>query len=381
MRASAPSGVLAALVALCALVTGACRGNFDERPSEPPDAMPDAPLPALVCAAQANAIAPLGGELAQADLAVTSQDLRYVAAWTDPGSGAVLTAEVDRTRTFVGAPRPLLPSGASRVAGLEATPERVWMVTTSPPAQTVWSVASNLSSVTPAITEQSVAGVESIAVATTLNTRPIWVRGGFDDNTIRLSYLLSNGDVGAYATFVADGKVTQLSFADYTNHAHLAWRLGDGRCYGSDVIFSNSPTVPNAGLITDDCAAMRVVSGPPPHDPLVITWASSSGDIFIRYDGATIPEGGIAFNVKLGAGRAPKITFDGEAYWVAWRDDQGLRFARIDQSGGFKISGILGYFPVSDESFELVARGVAVDLVLLEKEKLSFLTLCNSAGN
>lgn len=381
MRASVPSGVLAALVALCSLVTGACRGNFDERPSEPPDAMPDAPLPELICAAQANAISPISGDLAQADLAVTSQDLRYLAAWTDPGSGAVLAAEADRTRTLLGSPRPLLPSGASHVAGLEATPERVWMVTTSPPTQTVWSVASNLSSVTPAITEQSVAGVESIAVATTLNSRPIWVRGGFADNTIRLSYLMSNGDVGAYATFVADGKVTQLSFADYTNHAHLAWRLSDGRCFGSDVIFANSPEVPNAGLITEDCATMRVVSGPPPHDPLVITWASSTGDIFIRYDGATIPEGGIAFNVKLGTGRAPKITFDGEAYWVAWRDDSGLRLARIDQAGGFKTSGILGYFPVSDESFELVARGVAVDLVLLDKEKLSFLTLCNSVRN
>lgn len=383
MMAPAFSGARSAIA--LALFAGAfassCRGNFEEHSAEVPDAAPDAPLPELVCAAQASPIPALGGNLAQVDLAVTSQDLRYLAAWTDPATGSVSLAELDRTRSLLGQPHVVIPSGVSRVAGLEATPDRIWMVTAAPPAQSVWHLSADLTSPVTAITETSIPGVESIAVATTLNARPIWARGGFDDNSIRLSYLMSNGDVGAYATFAAEGKVVELSFADYTNHAHLAWRLAGGRCYGSDIIFGTAPGVPNAGLLTEDCAAIRAVSGPAPHDPLVVAWATNGGDIYIRYDGATLPDGGTRFTAKVGSGRAPKITFDGQAYWVAWRDETGqLRFARVDQAGGFKTSGVLGYAPVSDESFELVARGVAVDLVLLDKEKLSFLTLCDSAS-
>lgn len=142
----------------------------------------------------------------------------------------------------------------------------MWLVTTAAAQQqTLWSVDTNLGAATSVLSEPSVAGVESIAVATTLDSKPIWVRAGFDDKTVRLSYLSSAGDVGVFNTFTAPAKVDAMSFADYTNHAHLGWRTVDGICFSSDVTFNAMPAAPDRTTVTEDCKEMRVTSGPPPH--------------------------------------------------------------------------------------------------------------------
>lgn len=379
---------LALLVAAAPLL-GACRGNFDNLPPPSADSMDGPieplPLPDLVCARHSFPLPSLDGAV---DLAVTSRSsadttTAYIAAWNDPADGSVSAARFDRTYAMIGMPRRIVERGATAIGGLESTPQRVWMVTSATPGagpnpeQTLWSVSSDLSSVTSVLTEASGAGFEPIAVGSTASVMPIWVRGGFADNSIRLSYLQPAGTVGAFTTYGATDRVTHLSFADYTDHVHLGWRTADGKCYGSDVDFNAGPMVAGGGLITSECEALRVVSGPEPHDPLVAIWTNLRGEVFIKYDGASFPAGGEKFSFKLGSGRAPKISFDGTAYWVAWRDDQGVRFARVDMAGGATNVTLPGYLPAGDEAFELVQRDIDVDLVIRSKDSLSFFSLCS----
>jgi hypothetical protein len=258
------------------------------------------------------------------------------------------------------------------LAGLKVTSQRTYVVTASGAQQTLREVSSDLATSAILLTEASIPGFEPIGVGTQV-ANPIWIRGV--DASLRLSYLPGSGGVGVDATYMTATRVTEISVADYTDHVHLGWREVSGRCFGVDVDFAAQPTVAGATQLAEDCSSLRIVSGPEPHDPLVSTWTSQGG-VHARYVGSSIPDGGSAFTVRVGSGRAPKISSDSEDYWVAWREGAEIQLARIDKSGQMRRSSIGGFAPVGDESFEFVKRGTSLDLVVLGTDALSFLTLC-----
>lgn len=359
---------------LTLLLFGACRGNFDAQPDAAVDGPEPVPLPALVCARRSTPATTVTG----ADLAVASRDDGYVAAWIDPATAAVQVMTFDRGRVATG-DRRVMATGSTRLAGLEPRPERIWMVASSATNQTLWSLANDLSAASSVLTEDTVSGFEPIGTGQIGSTLPIWIRGARDTAALRLSYLTTGGEVGAVNTFVTGGKVTALSATDYVDHVHLAWREDSGRCVGTDVDFEAAPTVTGPSLITEDCTDLRIVSGPPPHDPLVTAWTNVAGEVRIKYVGGSIPSGGTEFLATVGNGTAPKITFDGEAYWIAWWKDGAVQLARVDSQGQVSHSMVpssQGYLPVSEGAFELVRRGISVDLVILSSDALTFLALC-----
>ncbi|MBK7539437.1 MAG: hypothetical protein IPI49_29575 [Myxococcales bacterium] len=362
------------LVLLMALA-GACRFNFDAASGEGADAAPDGPpLPALVCSARVTSIPPVG---ANSDLAVTDRDEGYLAAWLDPSRGQTSISSFDLGRNQVGSGQ-VRSVGASVLAGLELRAERLWMVTATQSVQTLWSVALDLSAATEVLREDTVAGADPMGVGLTGSTLPIWSRGVPESPQLRLSYLTSAGEVAASAIYATDGVVTALSSTDYVDHVHLAWREASGRCVGADVNFLTVPTVMGATVISNDCKELRIVSGPPPHDPLVTAWSSAAGIVQIQYSGGTPPPaGGSEFHVTVGAGRAPRISFDGEAYWVAWLEGDVVQVARVDARGRVTKSSLPGFPLVGDGAFELVRRGISVDLVMLSETSLTFLRLCS----
>jgi hypothetical protein len=363
------------LLLTAAAVTGGCRGNFDSVSDAGAADAP--PLPQLACSQRSTPLPAISGSV---DLAITSDDSSYLATWTDPADGSVTAARFDRGRALVGEPRRLLEGGVEKLAGARITAQRLWMVTTAGTAQTLWSVSADLSAAVATRTEETVASFAPIALGENPVLQPIWARGDRAGAAILFSYLTPAGEVGAIASEPTMGKVTELSFADYDDHVHLGWRTEDGKCYGSDVDFDVLPKRPQQELLSESCQALRVISGPKPHDPLVAVWRSPAGNIGARYRGASIPEGGNDFNITLGSGSAPKIDFDGIAYWVVWNDLAGLRIARIDKAGQMRQALALGYVPVSDDAFELVHRGNLVDLVVRERDKLTFLSLCDAGS-
>lgn len=362
----------------------ACRGNFDAMPTEdagmdgPGDA-PDAPLPELVCARKTfeTPNGPINGTI---DLAVASRisdsAWRYIIGWTDPRDGSVTAALLGPSYAMVGAPRRLVSAGATGIAGFESRPQRVWMVTTAGAQQTLWDVPPDLSSARSVTTETSLASFEPIAASSSPTQWPVWVRGV--DSTMRLSTLQDDGVIGLSSTFTYSARVEQLSITDYSDHVHLAWQLADDKCYNADVDFSNTEAPVVAGMtpVGEGCKGVRAVSGLFANDSMVTAWPTSAGEIKALYTGASRPQDGDFFNIKLGKGRAPKITFDDTAYWMAWRDDSSLWLARIDAAGGIRAVALPGFVPAGDEAFELVRRGTDVDLVMHTGRKLEVLSLC-----
>lgn len=354
-------------------LVGGCRENFDATPDAASQPDSGAPLPALVCSTRSFTIPSVS---AATDLSVTNDGTQgYAAAWIDPVSGKVEVRRFDRDRT-VTASTSFLAEGATLLAGLEVRSERVWLVVGANQTQTLWSLSPNLSAATKVATEASVFGSDPIAVGLG-DLPPIWIRGLVGtDFGISSSYLTNDGTVGVSATRVTSRAVTSLSVTDYDDHVHLAWRESDGRCLGSDVDFEAAPRVVSSNLISADCAELRIVSGPPPHDPLVAAWTDAAGAVRIKYSGGSIPSGGTEFLVQVGSGRAPRITFDGEAYWMAWRDGATVQLARIDASGNVSRSSFTMPSPLGDGAFELVRRGITADLVMLTGETLTFFALC-----
>lgn len=358
-------------------VLGGCRGNFDALTDASPDGSVDAPpLPALACSQRAVPLPSLQGA---ADLTITSDDTGYLAGWNDPSDGSVSLVRFDRGRALVGEPHRVLDGGVEKMAGLLITPQRVWMVTVKGSLQSLWSVASDLSTASLTLAEDSVAGVPPLAVGQG-SLRPVWVRGARTGSALLLSYLSPAGEVGAIASEATNGKVTELSFANYADHLHLGWRTDNGECRGSDVIYDALPKRADEDGLDQDCQSLRVTSGPQPHDPMVSVWRSSAGNIGMKYLGASIPTSGEYFDLTIGSGDAPKVDFDGVAYWSVWRDPAGLRIARVDAAGQIRQTVAVGYQPINDEAFELVRRGNVVDLVIREKDKMVFVALCDSGA-
>lgn len=355
------------------VLVGGCRENFDATPDAAlqPDSAP--PLPALVCSTRSFSIPSVS---AATDLSVTNDGTQgYAAAWIDPTTGKVEVRRFDRDRTMT-ASTSFVSEDATLLAGLEVRADRVWLVVGASQTQTLWSLTPNLSVATKVISEASVFGTDPIAVGTG-DLPPIWVRGLVGAGSgISLSYLTNDGTVGVSSTHVTDRAVTALSITDYDDHVHLAWRESDGRCWGSDVDFEVAPKVISSNLVSADCAELRIVSGPPPHDPLVAAWTDAAGAVRIKYSGGSIPNGGTEFLVQVGSGRAPRITFDGEAYWMAWRDGSTVQLVRVDAAGNLSRSSVAMPSPLGDGAFELVRRGITADLVMLTGETLTFFALC-----
>lgn len=352
-----------------------CRGNFDARPDAALEPDGQAPLPALVCSARALAIPSVS---VATDLSVANDGSQgYVAAWVDPATSKVEVRRFDRDRA-VTATTSFVSDGAGLLAGLEARSERVWLVAGARQSQTLWSLTPDLSMATKVVAEPTVLGSDPIAVGSGAMA-PIWIRGLSEAPGLVLSYLTLDGAVGGTAIHSTERGVTALSATDYDDHIHLGWRETDGRCVGSDVDFDGTPTVASASLISNDCAELRIVSGPPPHDPLVAAWTDAAGAVRIKYSGGSIPNGGTEFLVQVGNGRAPRITFDGEAYWMAWRDGATVQLARIDAAGGVSRSSFSMPSPLGDAAFELVRRGITADLVMLTGDTLTFFALCPQA--
>jgi hypothetical protein len=365
------------LVSLVVLL--GCRGGFDA--SMIGDGVPDSgvepPLPVGVCA---RSVLKIPGVSAGADLAVTSRATGYVIAWADSATGVVTAASVDLNRRMIGAPVVLVDEGATALPGLEAAATRVWMVVSSGSLQSLYSMEPDLTASTLRLAEPSVAGFSPIGASVEpASVSPVWVRASVNEPTLRMAYLPSTGAIGTDSTFATNALVTSLSVADYKDHVHLGWREASGTCLGVDVRHAARPEIVGAPtVLSNDCASLRVVSGPAPYDPLVSTWVTGAGVVQVSYVGAGVPTGGTYFQGALARGRAPKITFDGTGYWVAWADLVGLRFARVEKNGvAAAPAEIPGVTQVSDEGFELVRRGTATDLVILEKASVTFLTLCS----
>lgn len=359
-------------------VLGGCRGNFDILSDASPDgSVPLPPLPALACAQRAVPLPPLQGVV---DLTITSDENGYLAGWNDPSDGSASLARFDRGRALVGEPRRVLDSGVEKMAGMLITPQRVWMVTVKGLTQSLWSVASDLSTTSLTLAEDSVAGFGPLAVGQGASLRPVWARGSRTGSALLLSYLTPTGEVGAIATEATNGKVTELAIANYADHLHLGWRTDNGECRGSDVIYDALPKRADEDGLDQDCQSLRVTSGPQPHDPMVSVWRSSTGNIGMKYLGASIPANGEYFDITIGSGDAPKVDFDGDAYWSVWRDLAGLRIARVDKAGEIRQAVATGYQPINDDSFELVRRGNVVDLVIREKSQMVFVSLCDSGA-
>lgn len=371
------------LAAVASLVS--CRGNFDAMPMDdagmdgPPDSPPDVPLPELVCTRKTFEVesAPISGAV---DLAVTSRlsdsKWEYIVGWATPADRSVTAARFGPSFAMIGAPRRLITDGATGLAGFESRPQRVWMVTTSGAQQTLWDVTTDLSSVRSVLTEASLAAVEPIAVSENPAEGPVWVRSV--DSTLRLSVLQDDGAIGASSTHTLAASVEQITITDFGNHMHLAWQLASGKCANSDVDSPNNqaPVVPGDTLVGEACKGVRAVSGLNDDDSMVTAWLTAGGDIKALYTGASHPKDGAFFDITLGKGRAPKVTFDGTFYWMAWRDDTSLWLARVDKAGVIRAVALPGFVPAGDEAFELVRRGTDVDLVMHTGRKLEVLSLC-----
>jgi hypothetical protein len=364
----------------CVVVLMGCRGRFDanREVDAAPDSVVEPPLPAMACA---RSVLKIATSTAGADLAVTSRATGYVVAWTDSVTGEVTGATVDLNRRMVGAPQRLLEKGATALPGLAATATRVWMVVTTGSLQNLYSMEPGLGAPALRLAEPTVAGFSPIGIsAEPASASPVWVRASAADPVLRLAYLPATGPVGTDSTTATINPVTALSVADYKDHVHLGWRETSGICHIVDVKLSTRPEIPGGPtVISNDCTSMRIVSGPEPTDSVVSTWVDSAGTVRASFVGASLPSGGTYFQSKVATGRAPKVTFDGTSYWIAWMDADGLRFARVEKNGVVSApSPVVGVTPVGDEGFELVRHGTDVDLVVLEKESMTFLTLCNT---
>jgi hypothetical protein len=357
----------------------ACRANFDQVPAEDGgmDAPADAPLPELVCTRRTFEVES-GASIDNVDLAVTSRlsdtAWRYVVGWTNPTDGSVTAALLGSSYAMVGAPRRLVTAAATGLAGFESRPQRLWMVTTSGAQQTLWDVATDLSSARAVTTETSLAAVEPIAAYASPTDGPVWVRGV--DNTMRLSVLQDDGTIGLSSTFSDVARVEQMTVTDFGGHVHVAWQLADAKCYNSDVDFSNTmaPAVTGRTPVGEGCKGVRAVSGLNEDDAMVTVWLTSTGEVKALYTAEPRPYP--FFDITLGKGRAPKVTFDDTFYWVAWRDNASLQLARVAKDGVVRSVALPGFVPAGDEAFELVRRGTDVDLVMHTGRKLEVLSLC-----
>lgn len=366
--------VLGGLVgATLAATSSGCRGNFDATPDAATQPDTGLSLPALVCSTRSL---PIPAVSVATDLSITNDGTQgYVAAWIDPESSKVEVRRLDRDRVVTAATA-FVAEDATVLAGVEVRAERVWLVVGARQTQTLWSLTPDLSMATKVVSEASVLGSEPIAVGSGAQA-PIWMRGlaGGAPGMIG-SYLTLDGAVGATSIHSTERAVTALAITDYDDHVHLAWREDNGRCLGADVDFEGTPKVGTPNLISNDCVELRIISGPPPHDPLVATWTDAGGAVRIKYSGGSIPSGGAEFLLQAGNGRTPRITFDGEAYWLAWRDSSAVQLARVDASGGLSRSSMMMPSPLGDASFELVRRGITADLVMLTGDTLTFFALC-----
>jgi hypothetical protein len=184
----------------------------------------------------------------------------------------------------------------------------------------------------------------------------------------------------AIGTFGVQGTITELACSDGPNHGHCVWaeQLGTPDTYQCTIadIFFNRPAPVVGGTIVwpGYCAEIRNASGPVSADSMIVVWTTKTHSVEAHY--------AVSTGDKLGTiapmGFAPKVTFDGGRFWIAYLDGaRQLRLASFDLNGTIVDYSLAGWTPLGNEAFELVHRNMTTALVVLSAGELDVLKICN----
>jgi hypothetical protein len=185
----------------------------------------------------------------------------------------------------------------------------------------------------------------------------------------------------AFSTHGVPGTITELACSDGPNHGHCVWAEtlpspDSYQCTISDVFFNRpAPAVPSTIAWPNYCAEIRNASGPISADSMIVVWTTQAHSVEARYAVST----GDKLATIAQIGFAPKVTFDGRRFWIAYLDgNRLLRLASFDLNGTIVDYSLAGWTPLGSEAFELVHREpAATSLVVLSAGELDFLTICN----
>lgn len=307
------------------------------------------------------------------DLAIAAAGPGVTMMWTDRDRAVRSTDIANNTeQVVIGGP-------IDGIGGIERTSAGTLVVTYTGALQTLWlwdgTTASSL------YTESTVAGRGEPFANDETGVPRAWLRG--EAGGVRASFVSDSGTKGSDVVFPTSAPVTALSAAVTTQHGHAAWSEdrggGTSVCLQADIDFPNgiAPTQGSTGMSAPDCFDPRIDSGPGPTDSIATVYRTGTGEVWMRYLGG-VPD---ATQRLSSAGRAPKIRFDQTWFWVAWIDLSGgaevLRVAKVAQDLTFTTVDLPGWYPASDEAFELVRQTDGrIYLGLISNDSISLLQTC-----
>ena len=184
----------------------------------------------------------------------------------------------------------------------------------------------------------------------------------------------------AFDTFGVSGTITELACSDGPNHGHCVWaeQLGTPdtyQCTIGDIFFNKPAPVVGSKIVWPGyCAEIRNASGPVSADSMIVVWTTQTHSVEAHYAVST----GDKLGTIAATGFAPKVTFDGRRFWIAYLGGaRQLRLASFDLNGTIVDYSLAGWTPLGNEAFELVHRNTTTALAVLSDGELDVLEICN----
>jgi hypothetical protein len=199
------------------------------------------------------------------------------------------------------------------------------------------------------------------------------------NNNLVASHMDSMGYASQGSSFAMTSTITEVASDNGVGDSAAVWvedlGAGTSRCSAGNIRF-DTPTLPSLTsirVVSSDCRHARIAAGPAKDAWLVVS-TTAAGALEARYSTAQ----GDIVRPLTASGRAPKVRFDGERFWIAWLDNASgeLRVATLDLAGNVLTAAQPGPRVAGDEGFDLVRSGDSVFLVVLGADALDVVTLC-----
>jgi hypothetical protein len=342
----------------------------------PPDGAPDAPtIPAAICSVTRI---PVDATPAVADLAIASISEGYAAIWVDAAAPGTARAVLLGPNLQPLAVRALPEIRDLALGGIADAGQKLVLASATGTTQHLNVLGRDLTMLS--VQDTLVQRLMGRDPYPSDNTGSPQAFVSAERNQLVVSNVADDGLVEpAFATFSGPGTITELACSDGPDHGHCVWAEelptpDSFQCTISDVFFNRpTPEVGSTLAWPGYCAEIRNASGPDAADSMIVVWTTQTHSIEARY--------AVSSGDKLGTiaamGFAPKVTFDGARFWIAYLDgNRQLRLASFDLNGTIVDYSLAGWTPLGDEAFELVHRGRTASLVVLSAGELDFLTIC-----
>lgn len=369
-------GVLRAVVLALGLI-GCGRLNFSAPPPADGDTSDAPPIPGSICGVDRIRFDAMP---AVADLAITGTTEGYAAIWVDP-SRTLPAQGLLLEQNHAEHARPVLPGIKDpRLGALTDVGQKLVLSSGDGAAQTTWIVGRDLLTASPGTPLAAHVMAHGQYPTDSSKTQRVFVTA--DGAEVTAAYIAEDGLINTAST-VSHGTskpVTDLACTDGPDHSHCVWvealatLNGESQCTATDVRLRPVPSIPGGPVMSGDCYDVRTASGPDPADSMIVVWTTADHRVEMRYIGT----GGLDIPHSVAtAGSAPKVQFDGNAFWIAWLDGQGvLQLTSYDGQGTLTSYPLPGWAPLGPEAFELVRRRNQTALVLVSSRGLEFLTIC-----